>query len=86
MSVGSKLFVGNLAWTLSDADLRDAFSGCVSASIVRDRATNRSRGFGFVEYNSQKEAESAVQSMNGKELGGRALNVSLAREKQDSRR
>jgi len=77
-----KLFVGNLSFDVSDDDLRAAFEpfGQVdSAAIVRERGGSESRGFGFVEMPSRKEAQAAIEGMNGKELMGRALNVNEAR-------
>jgi RNA recognition motif-containing protein len=82
--VGTRLFVGNLSFDTSDDDLRNAFAqagSCASASVVRDRMTGRSRGFGFVEMSSQEDAQRAITSLNGKDLQGRAMNVSEARER-----
>ena len=82
--MGKKLFVGNLPFSATTADLEALFSQagtCESAEIVTDRATGRSRGFGFVEMSSPGEAERAVAELNGAELGGRKLNVSEARER-----
>ena len=79
-----KLYVGNLAFATTSDDLRDAFSefGTVSsATVVTDRETGRSRGFGFVEM--EDGAEQAVEAMNGKDLGGRTLNVNEARPRED---
>ena len=81
-----KLYVGNLAFATTSDDLRDAFSefGTVSsATVITDRETGRSRGFGFVEM--EDGAEQAVEAMNGKELGGRTLNVNEARPREDRR-
>jgi cold-inducible RNA-binding protein len=82
--MGTRLFVGNLSFDVSDDDLRQAFSeagSCSSASIVRDRMTGKSRGFGFVEMTSEEEAQRAVSTLNGRDLQGRAMNVSEARER-----
>lgn len=82
--MGTRLFVGNLSFDVSDADLRQAFSeagSCASASIVRDRMTGKSRGFGFVEMTTEEEARRAVSTLNGRDLQGRAMNVSEARER-----
>ena len=82
--MGTRLFVGNLSFDVSDEDLRQAFSeagSCSSASIVRDRMTGKSRGFGFVEMTTEEEARRAVSTLNGRELQGRAMNVSEARER-----
>jgi len=82
--MGTRLFVGNLSFDVSDEDLRQAFSeagSCSSASIVRDRMTGKSRGFGFVEMTTEEEARRAVSTLNGRDLQGRAMNVSEARER-----
>jgi RNA recognition motif-containing protein len=81
-----KLYVGNLSFQTSSTDLQDLFSqaGTVeSASVVEDRDTGRSRGFGFVEMSSREEGEAAIQQLNGKEVGGRALNVNEAKPRED---
>ena len=81
-----KLYVGNLSFQTSSEDLRELFSqaGTVeSASVVEDRDTGRSRGFGFVEMASREEGEAAIQQFNGKEFGGRNLNVNEARPRED---
>ena len=81
-----KLYVGNLSFQTSSSDLQDLFSqaGTVeSASVVEDRDTGRSRGFGFVEMSSKEEGEAAIQQLNGKEVGGRALNVNEAKPRED---
>jgi len=86
MAMTKKLYVGNLAFATTSDDLRDAFSeyGTVSsATVITDRETGRSRGFGFVEM--EDGAEQAVEAMNGKELGGRTLNVNEARPREDRR-
>src|SRR2546430_817582 len=82
--MGKKLFVGNLSFDTTSADLEALFSQagtCESAAVITDRATGRSRGFGFVEMSSASEAERAVAELNGHELQGRKLNVSEARER-----
>src|SRR6185503_13528883 len=80
---GGKLYVGGLAWATTDEGLSAAFAPfgkLVSAKVVRDRETGRSRGFGFVEYATEPEADAAVAGMNEKELDGRRLRVDKARE------
>jgi cold-inducible RNA-binding protein len=81
-----KLYVGNLAFGTSSEDLQQLFSqaGTVeSASVVEDRETGRSRGFGFVEMASKEEGQKAIEQFNGKELQGRSLNVNEARPRED---
>ena len=80
--MGTKLFIGSLAWTTTDDTLGQFFSAAgnvVSAKVIRDRVTNTSRGFGFVEMGSAEEAEKAINELNGKELDGRAISVAEAR-------
>ena len=81
-----KLYVGNLAFETSSKDLQALFAqaGTVeSVSLIEDRETGRSRGFGFVEMSSKEEGAAAIQQFNGKELGGRALNVNEAKPRED---
>ncbi len=81
-----KIFVGNFSFSLSEGELRSLFEpfGSVdSATVVTDRATGRSRGFGFVEMPNNDEAEKAITALNGKDSGGRALTVNEARPKAD---
>jgi RNA recognition motif-containing protein len=81
-----KLYVGNLAFQTTSEDLQQLFSeaGTVeSASVVEDRETGRSRGFGFVEMATKEEGEAAIEKFNGKEVGGRNLNVNEARPRED---
>jgi RNA recognition motif-containing protein len=83
----NKLYVGNLSYSTMDDTLRRAFDSygeVVSASVVLDRQTGQSRGFGFVEFASSADAQKAVDAMNGAELDGRTLNVSIARPKENS--
>ena len=82
--MGKKIFVGNLSFDTTSADLESLFAQAgtiTSATVVTDRDTGRSRGFGFVEMSSASEAQKAIQDLNGKELQGRTLNVSEARER-----
>jgi len=77
-----KLYVGNLSYEVTDADLRDAFSAhgqVSSAEVVKDRYSGQSKGFGFVEMPSQQEANAAMQALNGSDLKGRSINVNEAR-------
>jgi RNA recognition motif-containing protein len=86
--MGLKLFVGNLSFETSDEDLKEAFSKagtCVMASVIKDRLTGRSRGFGFVEMSSDEEAQRAIAELNGRDLRGRAISVNEARERSESR-
>ena len=81
-----KLYVGNLAFETSSNDLQTLFAqaGTVeSVSLIEDRETGRSRGFGFVEMSTKEEGAAAIQQFNGKELGGRALNVNEAKPRED---
>ena len=82
--MGKKLYVGNLAYGVTDADLQRLFEahGTVqSAQVIMDRDTGRSKGFGFVEMGSDQEAQAAIQALSGKEVDGRALTVNEARPK-----
>jgi RNA recognition motif-containing protein len=84
--VGNKLYVGNLAYSVRDDALHQAFSqfGTVtSAKVMMDRDTGRSKGFGFVEMGSDAEAQSAINGMNGQPLEGRAVVVNEARPRED---
>jgi cold-inducible RNA-binding protein len=82
--MGKKLFVGNLSFDTNNADLEGLFSQagtCESATVVTDRESGRSRGFGFVEMSSASEAQHAIAQFNGTDLQGRSLNVSEAKER-----
>jgi RNA recognition motif-containing protein len=81
-----KLYVGNLAFATTSQELQELFAaaGTVeSASVVEDRDTGRSRGFGFVEMSSKEEGEAAIAQFNGKEVNGRALNVNEAKPREN---
>jgi cold-inducible RNA-binding protein len=81
-----KLFVGNFSFSTTEDDLRALFEpyGTIdSVSVVTDRTTGRSRGFGFVEMPERGQAEKAIEALNGKEVGGRTLNINEARPKVD---
>jgi len=83
------IYVGNLSWETTEAELRNAFEAygeVSSASIIKDKNTGRSRGFGFIEMPSDTEGQAAVQALNGFELGGRALKVNVARPKSNQDR
>lgn len=82
------IYVGNLPYSTTDDELRELFEEfgeVASASVILDRDTGRSRGFGFVEMPSQAEAEAAISALNQKDLGGRALNVNQARPRGERR-
>jgi cold-inducible RNA-binding protein len=84
--MGKKLFVGNLSFQTTSGDLEALFAEigtCESASVVTDRDSGRSRGFGFVEMSSNDEAQKAIAALNGRDVQGRQINVSEARERSD---
>ena len=84
--MATRLFVGSLAYSVTDDELRDFFASAgnvVSASVIMDRETNRSKGFGFVEMGSDDEAKAAIDQLNGKDLNGRAITVSEARPREE---
>jgi RNA recognition motif-containing protein len=84
--MANKLFVGSLAWATNDDSLKDFFSQAgtvVSASVIMDRETGRSKGFGFVEMSTDDEAKAAVEQLNGKELDGRPVVVNEARPREE---
>lgn len=84
--MGNKLYVGNLAYSVRDEDLNDAFSqfGAVnSAKVMMDRETGRSKGFGFVEMASDAEAQAAINGLNGQPISGRAVVVNEARPREE---
>jgi RNA recognition motif-containing protein len=81
-----KLYVGNLAFQTSSDELKTMFAqaGTVeSVSLIEDRETGRSRGFGFVEMSTKEEGAAAIRQFNGKDVGGRALNVNEAKPRED---
>ncbi len=83
-----KLYVGNLSNEVTEEDLRlalEQFGQVESATIIKDRDSGRSKGFGFVEMASKAEGQSAIDGLNGKELKGKALNVNEARPKTENR-
>jgi RNA recognition motif-containing protein len=84
--MATKLYVGNLSFRTTSEDLREAFAtiGTVeSATVIEDRDTGRSRGFGFVEMATAEEAAAAIEQFNGKDLGGRNLTVNEAKPRAD---
>ena len=84
--MGKKLYVGNLAYGVSDGDLQqlfEAYGTVQSAQVILDRDTGRSKGFGFVEMGSDQEAQAAIAALNGKEVDGRRLTVNEARPRED---
>jgi cold-inducible RNA-binding protein len=81
-----KLYVGNLSFNTSSTELQTLFAtaGTVeSVSLIEDRETGRSRGFGFVEMSTKEEGAAAIEKFNGQDLGGRALNVNEAKPRED---
>ncbi|SRR6266542_4320577 len=84
--MGKKLYVGNLGYGVTDADLEKLFApfGTVeSAQVIMDRNTGQSKGFGFVEMKTDQEAQAAIAGLSGKENGGRALTVNEARPRTE---
>lgn len=87
--MATKLFVGSLSWNVKDDDLNDFFAGVgtvVSATVITDRDSGRSKGFGFVEMSSEDEAKKAIDELNGKELDGRPITVNEARPREEKPR
>tara|TARA_B100001057_G_scaffold77240_3_gene72083 strand:- start:7779 stop:8240 length:462 start_codon:yes stop_codon:yes gene_type:complete len=81
-----EIYVGNLPWSVSDQELADAFGAygnVEKASIISDRDSGRSKGFGFVTMNDADEANKAIEAMNGSEMGGRNLKVNEARPREE---
>ncbi|MFQ5962470.1 MAG: RNA recognition motif domain-containing protein [Candidatus Methylomirabilales bacterium] len=87
--MGSKVYVGNLPFTVDEQQLRTLFEEggreVLEVNIITDRDTGRPRGFAFVNMASQEEAQAAINALNGTEVGGRALTVNMAREQQPRR-
>jgi cold-inducible RNA-binding protein len=84
--MGKKLYVGNLGYEVTDADLSQLFGqhGTVgSATVIIDKMTGRSKGFGFVEMSSDQEAQAAIAALNGKDYSGRALTVNEAKPREE---
>lgn len=87
--MATKLFVGGLSYNTTDASLEEFFAAIgkvLSAKVIVDRDTNRSKGFGFVEMSSEEEAQAAVAQLNGKELDGRQIAVNEARPQENRER
>ncbi len=83
-----KIYVGNLSYEVTEEDLRlasEEFGQVESVTIIKDKYSGQSKGFGFVEMASKTEAQAAIDGLNGKELKGRALNVNEARPRTESR-
>lgn len=83
--MSTKLFVGNLDFNVTEKELQEAFAGhgtVMEVNVVTDRATGRPRGFGFVTMSTPEDAQKAIEGLNGKNMGGRTLNVSIARERE----
>lgn len=81
----NKLFVGNLNWETKDEGLRSAFEPfgeIVEAKVISDRHTGRSRGFGFVTFEQEEDAQKAIEELDGQELDGRTLRVNEAQDKK----
>jgi len=83
------IYVGNLAFTVTEEDLKkafEAFGQVASANIIKDQYSNQSKGFGFVEMPESSEAQAAISALNGKELNGRTLTVNQAKPRADRNR
>jgi RNA recognition motif-containing protein len=87
--MGTRLYVGNLPFDVDESQLRTLFAGggrsVTEVKMITDRDTGRPRGFAFVEMGSQEDAQAAVRELNGTQMGGRALTVNEAREREQSR-
>ena len=84
--MSNKLYVGNLSFDVTESALNDAFAACgtvTEATLMMDRTTGRSRGFGFVTMSTVEEAQKAIAALNGKELNGRALTVNVAKPREE---
>lgn len=86
--MATKLYVGGLAYSVTDEELNDFFSteGTVSSAfVIKDKESGRSKGFGFVEFEDDQEAQNAIKSLNGKEFSGRTIVVNEARPQEERR-
>lgn len=84
--MSTRLYVGNLAWKTTSDSLRGAFSSfgnIVDAKVMTERESGRSRGFGFVTFSTEQEANAAVERMNEQDLDGRSIKVAIASERQE---
>ena len=84
--MANKLFIGSLAYSVGDDELKEFFESAgsvVSANVIKDRDSGQSKGFGFVEMSNDDEAQKAIKELNGKDLLGRAINVSEARPREE---
>ena len=84
--MATKLYVGALSFNINNEQLKELFAEygvVVSASVITDRDTNRSKGFGFIEMETDQEAQAAIAGLNGKEVDGRTIVVNVARPKED---
>lgn len=84
--MATKLFVGNLSWNVTDAQLNELFGQhgeVLSAQVITDRATGRSKGFGFVEFNTQEQADAAIAALSGQQFDGRPLTVNVAKPREE---
>jgi RNA recognition motif-containing protein len=80
--MATKLYVGGIPYSTTDSSLQEAFEACgfvKSAKVIMDRETGRSKGFGFVEMSTEEDAQKAISSLNGSDLGGRTIKVNEAR-------
>ncbi len=84
--MATKLFVGNLSWGVTDQQLNELFAQhgeVLSAQVITDRATGRSKGFGFVEMNTQEQADAAIAALSGQQYDGRPLTVNVAKPREE---
>ena len=85
--MGSKIYVGNLSFSFGEKELKEAFQGfgeITEATVISDRFSGRSQGFGFVTFANEEDAQKAIAEMNGKELSGREVKVSEAKAREES--
>jgi cold-inducible RNA-binding protein len=85
--MNNKLFIGNLAYSVTEEDLRglfEPFGAIASCNVAKDRDTGRPRGFAFVEMQSQAEAEAAIKGLNGRDVAGRQMSVAVSQPKPKS--